>query len=662
MKFIIHLILFLVLLSGCSGIKILSEQDIYPPEFLKKIDGIQTIYRDGDKQSAIDKLLSMNDQELSADEKAKKYNLLGVFVFSRLDHKQAMNYFREAQRFVSKDKALQAQIYLNMSSTYYKQNQFESSYQTLQDVEVEALSPVENEKYHLLKYVLASKYNESKEVVMALINLLKNSSSFEEIKQSKYKESLVDHYRKMADTERVYLLEENFDKKNLVIAFLAQNEVWQRYLKGDKSGAKDVIVWMDTKYGDVEEVKDFIKDFNFRMENFSKIDIGAVGVVLPLSGVKQKYGERALMGIETAISATTNKSNKNYNLKIHTRDNHNNPFVAKQMIQDLIQSHHVSIIIGGLFPDTAKEEYLEARKYGVLFISMSPVYVGKELKTHLLLEVPGSVQSQLETIFSDKLLSKFGEKVGLFYPNEQRGKIYLNEVWNNYRGKNVRINSIQSFERNIDDYREPVKQMLGLKFKRERQEELEVVKEIHKLEKQTRRTTIRQIQDLEPITDFDWVFIPSYPHEAVKILPSFRYFDAGNVTFIGGPSWLSKKLIREQRNLGRALYFVGDDPNDFKSGFIEFYKKRNNRTPRLMEIMAYEAMNISFKILSGSKLEKRDQLEAQLIGMKSLEGVTGSWHLQDGIWLKDMDFLKVFRGKIQKVNLSLEEQVEQVSK
>ncbi|MGB0360870.1 MAG: GTPase Era, partial [Endozoicomonas sp.] len=41
-----------------------------------------------------------------------------------------------------------------------------------------------------------------------------------------------------------------------------------------------------------------------------------------------------------------------------------------KMINDLIQKHHVSIIIGGLFPDTAKEEYLEAKKYGVLYVSL----------------------------------------------------------------------------------------------------------------------------------------------------------------------------------------------------------------------------------------------------------------------------------------------------
>lgn len=658
MKFIIHLallIFFSITFSSCSGIKILSEQDIYPAEFLKKIDGIQTIYRDGDKQGAIDKLLSMNDLELSKDEKAKKYNLLGVYVFSRLEYEKALNYFVEAESFVNKDRSLRAQIYLNISSTFYKQNQYEMSYQKLQDVEVAVISESEKEKYYLLQYILASKFEEPKQVVEAIVSLLNKSSSFEEIKQSKYKEALVDNYRKMADSERVYLLENNYKLENLVVAYLAQNEVWQRYLKGDKSGAKDVIVWMDTKYGSVDEVKSFIKDFNFRMENFSKINTGAIGVVLPLSGTKSVYGERVLMGIETAIS---NPKNSKFNLKVHTRDNHNNPFVAKQMIHDLIQGHHVSIIIGGLFPSTAKEEYLEARKYGVLFISLSPVYVKKELKTHLLIEVPGSVQSQLETVFSDNVLAKFGEKVGLFYPNEQRGNVYLDEIWNNYRGKVVRVNSIQPFKKNIDDYREPVQKMLGLKFKRERQEELEVAKEIHKLERKTRRTFIRQIQDLEPIVDFDWVFVPSYPNEAVKILPSFRYYDAAGVTFIGGPSWLSKKLIREQKTLGRVIYFVGDDPNDFKSDFIEFYKKRNSRTPRLMEIMAYEAMSLSQKILAGSNFEKRDQLESSLINLKQIEGVTSNWYLKDGIWIKNMDFLKVTKGKIEKVNLEIEEKIE----
>jgi hypothetical protein len=656
-KKIILLVALTILMQSCSGIKMLSMEDIYPPEFLKKIEGIQTIYRDGDKQGAIDKLLAMDDKTLSGDEKAKKYNLLGVFTFSRAEFNQSLEYFDVAREYVDKDRALQAQIYLNMASTNYKQLEYKNAYERLFDVEVEALAESEEEKFYLLKYVLASQLNETKEIVIALINLMKKSDSFDDIHNSKYKEALLDNYRQLTASERVYILEKNDDKKNLVTAYLAKNEVQQRYYMGDKNGARDVLVWLDNKYGNHEEVKEFIKDFNFRMENFSKINVGAIGVVLPLSGKNAKYGKRTLMGIESAINM---ESNKEYNLKIHTKDNHNNPFVAKQMVHDLIQTYHVSMIIGGLFPQTAKDEYLEARKYGVLFISLSPVYVAKEFKSHLLLEVSGSVQSQLATLMDEKVLAKFGSKVGLFYPKEERGYTYVDEIWNQYRGSKIKVNGIQGFEKNKTQYLEPVKKMLGLKYHRERLEELLMVKEIHELERKQQKSSVRRTQHLEPVIDFDWVFVPSYPHEAVQIIPAFKYFDAAKVTFIGGPSWLSKKLLKEQRkSFGRVVYFVGDDPKDFDRSFVDYYKQRNSRSPRLMEIKGFEAMNLSYKIIAGTKMEKRDELEGRLVNLKRLEGVTGNWNLVEGIWLKEMDFLKVSRGKLEKVDLTIEEPKEE---
>lgn len=643
-------LIIIIFTSACSGIKMLSENDIYNPIFLKKIEGIQAVYSSGDKQGAIDKLLAFDNQQLTRDEKAKKYNLLGVFSFSSLEYVQALEYFLEASKSVDLDKALEAQIYLNLSSTYYKQNKFDLAYEEIKKVDIQNLSTSDDQKFYLLKYVLASHMKDSKEIVIALVHLLKNKSTLQSIKDSKYKEALVDNFRKLADSERVYLLEDYSDKGSLVIAFLAQNEVFQRYYMGDKNGAKDVITWMQSKYSDNSEVSTFIKDFSFRMENFSKVDIASIGVVLPFSGEHEKRAKSALMAIETVINA---KENQSYNINVLTRNGHNNPFVARQMVRQLIESHHVSLIIGGLFPETATEQYLEARKYGVMFISLSPVYVEKSKKSHLLIEVSGSVQSQLATIFSEKVLSKFGSKVALFYPEELRGHSYADEIWKSYNGKDIQVNALQSYNINITDFRDPVKNFLGLSYPREREEELQLIKEIHELERKTKRSSVRRTQHLEPVIDFDWVFIPSYPNEAIQILPSFRYFDANDVMFIGGPDWLSKKVIREQANIGKTIYFVGDDPKDFDQEFMAFYKKRNKRIPRLLEINAFEAMTLALKIIGGSKIAQRDEIESKLVNLKTVNGVTARWNLIDGIWLKEMDFLKVSKGTIEKVQISL---------
>ena len=457
----------------------------------------------------------------------------------------------------------------------------------------------------------------------------------------------MDSFRKLAGSERAYILEKNDDSKGAVIPFLAAEEALQRYYFGDKSGAEDVLGWMDNNYGELADVKEFVDEFKYRINNFSKVNAGAIGVVLPLSGDKERFGQKALSGIDTALNAGKPEM---FSVKLYTRDSRNNPTVAKKLIHDLVQKHHVSMIIGGLFPSTAKEEYLEAKKYGVVFISLSPVHLKKEDKNHLLIEVPGSVQSQVAALFSESFLEKNGNEIAMLYPESEGGEAYVNEVWRKAKEGKIKIKSLASYDKNVKDYREWVERLLGLKFKREREEELELWKEVYSLEK--KRSSIRRIQTLKPVVDFDWVFTPSYPHEAIQIIPAFTYFDARGLKYVGGPSWMSRRLMKEQRNLG-SLRFVGDDPADFDKSFVENFSSRNGPKPGLVETLAYEAMNLGLLVVNGAKFEKREELERKLVNIQKLKGITGVWNLKEGIWLKDMDIMQIQSNEIKKAELSL---------
>lgn len=649
---VLHILSFslvAVIITACSGVRMLTPEEIYSAEFLKRIEGIQTIYRDGDKKTAIEKLNAMNDLEISEAEVAKKYNFLGIIYFSSQDYDTAIEKFEVARARARLDINLKAQVHLNIASSYFKKGLYEKAFSYIEQVDKDALiSNQEKKKYYQLKLALAQQLELSKEIVKAIIPLIGKTSIFKEIEDHQYKELLVDHYRKLSASERVYLLEEFDDKKNITAAFLAKEEALQRYYMGDRPGAEDVLNWLDQKYGRNEDVALFIKDFQFRIENYSKIDVGAIGVVLPLSGKKSKFGKRALSGIDSALNYGDNTS---LSAKIYTRDSQDNPFVAQKMINDLIQKHHVSIIIGGLFPTTAKEEYLEAKKYGVLYVSLSPVHLTKEEKNHLLIEVPGSVQSQVSTLINENFLSRFGKRIAVIYPDSEGGRAYVNEIWRKSQQGLVEISSIYKFDKNNRDFREPVSKVLGLKYTRERKEEFEIWNEIYNEKKKLKRSSIRRIQTLKPIIDFDWVFAPAYPQDAIQIIPVFSYYDAKKLKFVGGPSWMSRSLVREQRNLGK-LYFVGDDPKDFDKSFSSSFKSRNKKSPRLIETLAFEAMDVSLNIIQGTKFEKREELETRLINMQTLKGITGEWSLNEGIWTKNMDFLKISNKKINKFDIS----------
>jgi hypothetical protein len=79
-KYFVYLIV-LAIVTACSGIQLITKGQ-YSDEFLKKVEDIKVIYKQGNNQQALQHLNSINDAGLNPSERAMKYNLIGVIYFS----------------------------------------------------------------------------------------------------------------------------------------------------------------------------------------------------------------------------------------------------------------------------------------------------------------------------------------------------------------------------------------------------------------------------------------------------------------------------------------------------------------------------------------------------------------------------------------------------
>lgn len=636
------LLLALLFINSCSNISILNSTHYYSEGFLEQLESIQIIYRDGDKNLAISKLNGLADDKLNQDEKAKKYNLKGVMYYRSGDIVTAIENFLVAKKNIYKDVYLANQIRLNLGSAFFKQSQFKKAYDEIKIIDSEYFQEREQNTYHKILFSLSNQAGDFKRTVKSLLYLSRNISSISKVDSFDHKEILIDNFKKMSDSERVYLLDENSRKNPYVIAYLGRLETLGRLYKGDREGAADVVSWLNKKFNHIDEIKKFVRDFELRVDNFSKISPSSIGLITALTGKTQKWGKQALSGLNTALGRLSKAENL---LKVFVKDNQNNPYLARQMVKELVEKHHVSVIIGGLFPELAREEYLEARKYGVLYLSLSPVYLPRSEKNHLLIEVAGSVESQVAALLKSPLMETLGRKMAILHPDRQEGYSYLNEFWSLHNSDKVQLVNSNKYERGIKDYREPVKKLLGLKYPRERKEEFLVWKDIKNIEK----GNVRIINVLPPVVDFDWVFIPSLPSEAIQIIPTFSYFDAGNIRFVGGPSWMNNSLKNNKRNLGE-MYVVGNETDEGSVKFARMYRDVNNRLPHLVDTLSYEAMMIAINLITKNRFEKREEFEAIIRSTKSLRGITSYWDMDEGLWYKRMDILKVFKKGFQKIN------------
>ena len=107
--------------------------------------------------------------------------------------------------------------------------------------------------------------------------------------------------------------------------------------------------------------------------------------------------------------------------------------------------------------------------------------------------------------------------------------------------------------------------------------------------------------------------------------------------------------MRESHKLGR-LYFVDSDVPKNESLFVDSFRARYGKKPGLIEILGYEAFEVANNILRTDKFETRAELERTLKDAQVLEGLTGSWKLEDNVWIKSMSMMSLYRGKTSKVD------------
>jgi tetratricopeptide (TPR) repeat protein len=635
--------LLLLALAACAQVKSYKEIDesqISAP-VKARLDETRELIRNSQFRPAIAKLTDLQDDKLSPIEKALKYNLKGVSLFGLNEFQKASLNFEVAEKYSPPDTQLFSQVQLNLASAYFKLNQFNELKDRLNKVDRKLLTDAEKKKYAQLALAYGQKVENAQMIVSSAVVLLAEAATMEEILNSGLHTPLKDSFKTLSQKQKVELLEEFTRSKNLAIAYLAQLEAEDRYFSGDKSGAKDVVSWLRNEYGSNEEVRRYIRDFETRLEHSSRISLQSIGLVLPLSGDKASFGQKALSGVDAGLRVMGIAEN----VKIHTRDSLDSPAQAAQAVLELIREERVAFIVGGLFPESAKAEYLEARKYGVLYISLSQINLPKEEKNHHLIEVQGSIESQVEALLSDEMIRKFGTRIGVLYPQNEGGKAYVDEIWRKSNEKNLQVTSIASFPKNTHDYRETAQMFLGLKFPRERAEELKILEDVYALEK----SSIRRVQTLPPVVDFDWVFVATYPHEATQLIPTLGYYDANRLKVIGGPSWVSKSLVKEQRNLG-TLYFVGDDPKDLNQEVLNKFQEIYAKPAGLIEVLALDALKIgSEALLAGREAPARDAFDSKLKSAGRLRGLATDWELKDGIWIKRMNAMTITRGEIVKL-------------
>jgi branched-chain amino acid transport system substrate-binding protein len=364
------------------------------------------------------------------------------------------------------------------------------------------------------------------------------------------------------------------------------------------------------------------------IEDLSKktvYDPSTIGCMLPLSGPYKAYGNRALRGIEFALSQH-NSRHVHHPLKIIIKDTESDPSKAEQAIEELYREN-VAAIIGPIITAEAAARASQAK--GIPIITLTQKDNITDIGDHVFRNFLTPIM-QVKTIVSYAIEELGIKRFAILYPNENYGITFMNLLWDEIIACGGKVVGLESYSLTQTDFADPIKKLAGCYY--EMPEDLKesgqrFAEEENADDDRDRNRGKRGDEDSKVIVDFDAVIIPDAPKKAGLIIPQLAYYDIENIYLFGTNLWHSDSLIKMAKEyLQGAMMtdgFFAESPSDEVRNFVDGFEEIFGEKPGFIEAVSYDTAMMVFQKVACPDICFRSALRDELAQLHSFQGVTG---------------------------------------
>lgn len=367
---------------------------------------------------------------------------------------------------------------------------------------------------------------------------------------------------------------------------------------------------------------DFVPSKNQGMISSSSGEKNRVGVVLPLTGRLENYGRKALDSI--LLAAKSYFPNQEEGIQIIVEDSKSNPILAANAVDKLVNEDHVMAIIG---PLTWKESVYaadKAQELGILNISLSSKEGIAERGSYIYQNAI-TPKVQLESLASHCINNLKWSRFALLVPNNNFGKEYSSTFWTAVEKFGGKIVAYDTYAPDEKDFQKNVQELAGLN-PNYRKMEMAKIYEIQKAQKE--KTGKEPKIKLQPIIDFDAIFIPDSPKTVAQIAANLAYYDIKGITLLGTTEWNSEQLYKRGGRYVEGALFPGalslSSQSQSQSNFIKNFNAAFGTNPDLLATQSFEAMAIIAATLRLSNSSERNDLVNYLQQQTSFSSPIGT--------------------------------------
>ena len=377
-----------------------------------------------------------------------------------------------------------------------------------------------------------------------------------------------------------------------------------------------------------------------------------IGCLLPLTGPYESIGKRAARGMELAYHEWISNTQKPFRIII--KDTASDRDTTILSVQELLDEK-VACILGPIITADLAANMAQERRVPIITltqkedITQTGEYVFRNFITP---------KMQVKALLQYAMEQRGAKKFAILYPKEKYGTTFMNDFWDEIIQKNGEVVGAEAYDLEETDFSDPVKKLVGLYYTIPQDLKIDVVEQYNVdkvIEKNMEyifaerflmvsaymdwtdyvSTTFSDVfesnrskkEELNPIVDFDALFIPDSPEKISMIVPQLPYYDVNHVMLLGPNIWHSNDLIELARNYVQGAVLTEGFFDESKSpgvqDFISRFEGIYNEKPGFIEAISYDTAMLIFNILASEDFQLRSDIQKALINLSPYEGVTG---------------------------------------
>ena len=362
----------------------------------------------------------------------------------------------------------------------------------------------------------------------------------------------------------------------------------------------------------------------------------AIGVLLPLSGMYQPFGEIALRGIQFALKEIES-SGKFPPVSLVVRDSKGNPAEAEKAVEELVTKEKVIAILGPLLTITVDKAVRKAQqmKVPLLTFSQKDTLFGKG---EFVFQNSLTPSEQIQTLATYAIKELGLRTFGVFYPNSPYGLYFRSLFTQVINQKGGRVLGAVSYHEEQTDFTQEIKGFFRIN----------TVKKEGPL-----RTNAEE--EYKVGFSVDGLFIPDTHDRVGLILSQMAYFDVSGLTFLGTNAWNDPNLISIAGKAAEGAFFVEaffkKSPSPLTARFVEEYQKAYQQEPETLEALTYDGTKLLLELIRTKGISSPIQMRDELSRVQNFQGVSGLKGFgEGGKTIRTLSILRVNKGQIEQVS------------